>query len=216
LAHWSPDGQQIAFSGSMPGKPWNIYLISKDGGSPKAVTSDEIPETDPAWSPDGKTLAFGHNSPLKAAENFIQLFSLDTHQISQLPGSQGFFSPRWSPDGRYIVAESFDGKKLMLCDVQNKTWRQLKTDPDLTLGYPSWSRDSAYVYFDAILTKYSGYFRLRVSDSRVDRVADLTKLRQFPAQFGGGPWTGLGAGETPLFVRDISTQEIYALDVDLP
>ena len=216
LAHWSPDGQQVAFSGQMPGKPWNIYLISKDGGSPKALTWDEVPVTDPTWSPDGKTLAFGHADPLKAEQNFIQLFSLDTHQISQLPGSEGIFGPRWSPDGRYIVAVSFDNKRLMLCDVQSKAWRQLKTDPQWTLGYLSWSRDSAYVYFDAILTKNSAYYRLRVSDSKLDRVADLTKLRQFPAQFAGGPWTGLGPGETPLFVRDISTQEIYALDVDLP
>ena len=104
----------------------------------------------------------------------------------------------------------------MLCDVQNKTWRQLKTDLELTLGYLAWSRDSAYVYFDSTLTKNGGYFRLRVSDSKVDRVADLAKLQQFPAQFGGAPWTGLGPGDTPLFVRDISTQEIYALDVDLP
>ena len=216
LAHWSPDGQQIAFSGQVPGKAWNIYLISKDGASPKAVTSDEIPEQDPTWSPDGKTLAFGHTAPLNAEQNFILLFSLDTHQISQLPGSQGIFGPRWSPDGRYIVGISFDGKKLMLCDVQNKTWRQLKTDLELTLGYLAWSRDSAYVYFDSTLTKNGGYFRLRVSDSKVDRVADLTKLQQFPAQFGGAPWTGLGPGDTPFFVRDISTQEIYALDVDLP
>jgi Tol biopolymer transport system component len=53
LAHWSPDGQQIAFSGAAVGKPWNVFLISKDGGSPQALTSDDIRETDPTWSPDG-------------------------------------------------------------------------------------------------------------------------------------------------------------------
>jgi len=39
--------------------------------------------------------------------------------------------------------------------------------------------------------------------------------RRFPAQLGGS-WSGLGPGDTPLFVRDVSTQEIYALDVELP
>jgi dipeptidyl aminopeptidase/acylaminoacyl peptidase len=47
LAHWSPDGQQIAFSGTAPGKPWKVFLISKDGGSPQAVTPEEVRETVP-------------------------------------------------------------------------------------------------------------------------------------------------------------------------
>jgi hypothetical protein len=29
-------------------------------------------------------------------------------------------------------------------------------------------------------------------------------------------WTGLGPGNSPLFVRDISSPEIYALDILLP
>jgi len=40
-------------------------------------------------------------------------------------------------------------------------------------------------------------------------------MRRFPAQLGGS-WSGLGPGDTPLFVRDISTQEIYAIDLQLP
>jgi len=30
------------------------------------------------------------------------------------------------------------------------------------------------------------------------------------------PWLGLTPDDSPLLARDISTQEIYALDVDLP
>ena len=40
LGHWSADGQQIAFAGALPGKPWRIYLISKDGGSPQSLDFD--------------------------------------------------------------------------------------------------------------------------------------------------------------------------------
>jgi WD40 repeat protein len=60
LVHWSPDSQQIAFSGITPGKPWKVFLVARDGGSPMPVTSENIQETDPTWSTDGKTLAFGH------------------------------------------------------------------------------------------------------------------------------------------------------------
>ena len=29
-------------------------------------------------------------------------------------------------------------------------------------------------------------------------------------------WSGLAPDDTPIFVRDVSTQEIYALDVQVP
>lgn len=47
---------------------------------------------------------------------------------------------------------------------------------------------------------------------------DLKKMmmRRYLGQFGPSSWTGLGPGDSPLFVRDISTQEIYALDLELP
>jgi serine/threonine protein kinase/Tol biopolymer transport system component len=211
LAHWSPDGQRIAFSGITPGKPWKVFLISKDGGSPEPLTMDEVQETDPTWAPDGKTLALGHYDPLHSERTFIELFDLRTHQISQLPRSQGIFGPRWSPDGRYIIAVSYDNSKLMVCDVKAGKWRQLDTNLRL-FGYIAWSKDSAYVYFDTFTD--SGYFRLRISDSKVERLADLKKLRKFSDPFSGY-WTGLGPGDTPLIARDISTQEIYALDLQL-
>ena len=216
LAHWSPDGQQIAFSGATPGNPWKVFVISKDGGSPQPATSDGIGETDPTWSSDGSTLAFGRYDPREREQTFIELFDLKTHQVSRLPGSQAIFAPRWSPDGRYIVAISWDQNKLMLCDVKNQKWRQVETGSVNTFGYLSWSPDSAYVYFDTPLTNNAGYYRLRIDDSKLEKVADLKKLRQFGGQFGGTSWTGLAPGEIPLFTRDISTQEIYAFDLQLP
>ena len=216
LAHWSPDGQQIAFAGSMPGKPWKVYLISKDGGSAQPVTPDGTGEGDPTWSADGSSLAFGRYDPLNRDQTHIDVFDTRTHQVSQLPGSQAAFAPRWSPDGRYILAISWEQNKLVLCDVKAQKCRQVDTGSINTFGYLSWTPDSAYVYFDTPLTNNAGYFRLRIADSKLDKVADLRKLRQYVGQFGGGSWTGLAPGEIPLFTRDISTQEIYAFDLQLP
>jgi serine/threonine protein kinase/Tol biopolymer transport system component len=214
LAHWSPDGKQIAYAGATRGKPWKIFLIPADGGSPQPVTSDEAIETDPTWSSDGNTLAFGHRDPADPEKTYIEMFDLKTRQVSQLAGSHKIFAPRWSPDGRYIVAIATGNNKLLLYDLKNKTWRQL--EPNLTFGYLAWSHDSAYVYFDTFLSKDSGYFRMRISDSKIEKVADLTNARLYRSQFGLGSWTGLGPGDIPLFPRNISTQEIYALDLQLP
>jgi hypothetical protein len=49
----------------------------------------------------------------------------------------------------------------------------------------------------------------------LQRVVSLKGMRRFITDFGV-PYSGLGPGETPLFSRDISTQEIYALDLQLP
>jgi Tol biopolymer transport system component len=133
LAHWSPDGQQIAFSGTAPGKPWKVFLISKDGGSPQAVTPEEGRETDPTWPPDGNTLAFGRRG-LTAEVAFIELFNLKTRQLSHLLGGDKIFAPRRSPDGGYIIAISAGNNKLMLYDVKTEKWRQLNTTPDF-FGY---------------------------------------------------------------------------------
>ena len=147
-------------------------------------------------------------------KTYLELFDLKTRQMSQLPGSQRIFAPRWSPDGRFIVALSADNNRLMLYDVKTEKWQRL--DTDLRFGYLAWSRDSAYVYFDTFLSKDSGYFRLRISDSKVDKIIDFRNARLFRGQFGPGSWTGLGPGDVPLFPRDISTQEIYAFDLQLP
>jgi len=215
VPHWSPDGQQIAFTGFSPGKPWQISLISKDGGSPQQIPSKDQSQSDPTWSPDGNKLAFGYVDTANPGM-FVDVFELKTHQVSHLPDSQGIFGPRWSPDGHYIVGESSDMTKWMLFDVQTLQWRQLLTGLG-QLGYIAWSPDSAYVYFDNLVaTKEPGFFRLRIKDAKLERIADLKDFRAFPSQWGAGSWTGLGPGETPLLVRDISTQEIYALDLQLP
>ena len=216
LAHWSPSGQQIVFSGALPGKPWQILLISKDGGSPQPVAPEEVQETDPTWSPDGNAIAFGHQNLLSQPDQtFIEVFDLKTRRLSQLPGSQTIFAPRWSPDGRYITALTYDGNNLMLYDVKTQKWQKLDVKLD-SFGYLAWSADSHYVYFDTFLSRDSGYFRVRISDAKLEKLIDLKKVRQFAQQFGPGSWTGLGPGDVPLLPRDISTQEIYAFDLQLP
>ena len=214
LAHWSPDGKQIAFSGTTPGKPWKVFVISADGGNPQAITAEDAVETDPTWAPDGGTLAFGHHDLVDDEKTYIEMVDLKTRQVSELPDSRKTFAPRWSPDGRMIVVISARNDQLMLYNVQEKKWRQLGSN--LSFGYLAWSHDSAFIYFDTFLTKDAGYFRIRVSDAKVEKIADLNNARLFRGQFGPGSWTGLAPGEIPLFPRDISTQEIYAFDLQLP
>jgi hypothetical protein len=60
-----------------------------------------------------------------------------------------------------------------------------------------------------MMTDIGGYGLLMV-----ERVATFKTIRRF--FFTWGPWTGLAPDGSPLVVRDISNQEIYALDLQLP
>src|SRR5262249_11014568 len=197
VPHWSPDGQQIAFAGSTPGKPWKVFLISKDGGSATPVTIDEdADEADPAWSRDGKVLVFGHNGNTPE-KTFIEKFDLQSRQTSQLPGSQNLFAPRWSPDGRFIAALSGDNGILLLLDAPTNQPKELVRER--LIGYLAWSADTRYIYFDTLFENNPAYRRVRIADGKTETIVDLKQIRTFPSQFGPGSWTGLGPGDTPLF-----------------
>jgi hypothetical protein len=107
----------------------------------------------------------------------------------------------------------FGNTTLLLLDVETQKLRPL-ADKIGTIGYLAWSPDSAYVYFDTLLNPKPSYYRLRVKDGKLEPLVDLKQLRMFGSQFGPGSWTGIDPNQNPLFVRDISAQEIYALDVE--
>jgi serine/threonine protein kinase/Tol biopolymer transport system component len=201
---WSPNGKRIAFMGQYPEKPWRIFMLSAEGGAPEQLTSDKnATGYGPTWSPDGNSLAFASNV-------VIHIFDLTTHQVSTLPRSAGLFSPRWSPDGRYIAALSMDSATLLLFNLQSKTWTELAK---AIFGYPTWSGDSEYIYVDTYGAD-SAFFRVRIRDRQIERIVGLKNL---PRDVGTlGPWTGLAPDGSPLFQRDASLDEIYALDWDAP
>jgi Tol biopolymer transport system component len=70
----------------------------------------------------------------------IAVIDLRTGHVSRLPGSEGLWSARWSPDGRHIAALGFPNR-LWLYDLAAHTTTQLTT---IGAGWPSWSRDSQY------------------------------------------------------------------------
>jgi Tol biopolymer transport system component/DNA-binding winged helix-turn-helix (wHTH) protein len=205
---WSPDSTRIAFFDASSGKPFKLFIVPANGGSPLAVIDEPWNEIDPNWSSDGQTLVFSHFPVFdRQADLGIYSFDLGTHRLAKLPGSDGFWMPRWSPDGSFILGRSADSLSLMVFDVRKQTWRELARGE--SFGYANWSSDSRFVY---VLKRGNepAIERIRVSDRKAEVVASLTGVRQ--TGFRNAVWTGLTPGNDPLILRDVGTEELYSLD----
>ena len=116
--------------------------ISDDGGEAEEVMTGI---GDLGWSPDGNALIFhsGMADFASTSTRAIRLLNLGTRQISTFPGSEGLYSPRWSPDGRYIAALRVGSETLQILDVRTKRWTELAK---IVVGFPMWSWDSKIHY----------------------------------------------------------------------
>lgn len=206
VPRWSPDGKKIIFFELLGGRIWEV---SADGGNPKQLMPDNPnPQWDPNWSPDGEKIVFGGSSENPGSE--INILDLTTHHISALPGSQGLYGPRWSPTGRYITALSSDETKLFVFDFQSQKWNQLGTG---AFSWPNFSKDGQYLY----ILQWGGtpgVFKIRLSDGRTERVADLTNF-VYTGRFSDSSLS-LAPDNSPLLFREAGTSDVYSLDWEEP
>ena len=124
---WSPDGKFISFSAFTAQTQSTSYKISSSGGQPEPLTNNEHFELTPSWSPDGQSVVFSYAPFIeKTPETLgVYLFNLTTHDMQKVPGFRWVFRSAWSPDGRYIAANSLQSQNVMLFDFETKKWTAL-------------------------------------------------------------------------------------------
>ena len=214
IPRFSPDGKHIGFMASSSGKPWKIFVMPAEGGAPREVTTGDHNQGDPTWMPRGDSIVFAgmpwlENGSVSGPN--IHSVNLETSQITDIPGSENLFSPRCSPDGHHIAALSADSTKLMLYDTEKKSWTQLAV---ARFGFENWSRDGKYLYAEDYSDKKDNFVRVSAANGNVE---PLLSLKEIPRGFDPWDfWVGLAPDDSPLLMRDRSTQEIYSLDVRFP
>ena len=212
LAHWSPDGRQLAIMARESGRAWQVSVIPADGGTPETLLKENRNEGDPDWSADGRQIVFGRVPDMMGKEggsHAIEVLDLASRTVTTLPGSEGLFSPRWSPDGRWIAALSSDQNRLLVFDTVSRAWRAVR---EVRAADPVWSRDSRAVFVHNDAAGDESIDRVTVPGGETETVAKLIDLRvRDKADYY---FVGVTPEGVPLVRVRSATGNLYTLDLD--
>jgi Tol biopolymer transport system component len=203
---WSPDSRWIAYS------DWHeLYRVSVDGGTPEKLTSEGFQEVLPSWSPDGKAIYF-NDYPI-AGHFRIRILDLATGTVSTMPGSEGYYAPRWSPDGQYLAATQNPPKSLAVYSVKTRQWARLRVF-EHDWGFFEWSPDSKSLYVmrgpDEIATgEQTGVYRLTVPEGKWELYAEFKGLN--PVMNGAQDFLSVTQDAHVAAMSDSSVTQIYRM-----
>jgi eukaryotic-like serine/threonine-protein kinase len=201
--HWSPDGKRISFTGFEVGKPWTVYVVAADGGAPTPALPEDRSQLGGAWSPDSNSVMLGYIMGREKHVN-LRLVDLTTKRVSDVPGSDDLWVPAWSPDGRYVTALTSDLKHTRLFDFRSGQWSSLIDDLVSNAGF---SHDSKFVLYE---DTNAVVHRITVATRKAETVMNFKDLSR-PGMPYWSPWLGLAPDDSILAMRNVGTQEIYAL-----
>jgi Tol biopolymer transport system component len=208
----SPDGKQVSFT-TRDG----IYLVAMDGGTPRRIADNN--SFIATWSPDGNYLAYNLSIDDKTAKEGavyeLRTFDVRNSTVSVVPLSRGITDAQWVTHDTLIAAKDADTIQqvmLILFDLKTGKWTKLVSG-DLV----NWalSADRKHLYY-TIGGDEPKAMRIRFSDHKIEEITSLKALRRVSDPVDNNTQITVAPDGSPVFTRDIGTQEIYALTVKWP
>ncbi|MEZ5308367.1 MAG: amidohydrolase family protein [Pyrinomonadaceae bacterium] len=159
----TPDGKRFVFD--MLG---DIYISDINGGDARALTQDFAWNIHPAVSPDGKRIAFISDRDGISNVWTMNIDGTDLKQVSKEKRNI-MHSPKWSPDGQYIVADK--GIMSRRSIPAGEIWMYHHTGgvgvpikkrvngrrDQKNIADPAYSPDGRYVYFTQDISPGSNF-----------------------------------------------------------
>lgn len=145
---WSPDGDQIVFSGEDSNGDIQLFIIDEDGSNREQITFGDLSPREPHWSMDGSQIVFDA-FPLDNYEIFV--VNADGTNPTQLTSDSGRDQdPVWSPDGSQIAFSSTRGTNRFDIYRMNSDGSNIQqiTHNDNSNRNPAWSHDGSEITFD--------------------------------------------------------------------
>jgi hypothetical protein len=180
------------------------YVVNIDGSGLQRIAA---PYTlAPNWSPDGNRIIMTHAADTESDE---EVFDFRTGQLSVVPSSKGLRGGQWVGPDEFVAAWR-GTRSLRVFNLDTNTWSQLVPE---AINWAH-SLDYKYQYYTTGGAEPNA-MRIRIADRNIEFSTSLKNLRRSISPLGGTQISVAPDG-SPVFTRDLSAQEIYALDVKWP
>jgi len=197
----SPDGKRVVYGNSDS----ETFVISMDRRVPQRVIAKDSLAAN--WSPDGNLLVF---TDIHDAANLqLQILDLRTGARSVVPDSRGLVGGQWIAQDR-LVARQLVTSRPMVFNMKTQKWSDLLpgTTQPIFLNWMH-SPDFKYLYYTTGGADPQ-VLRMRLADRKPEILASLKDLRQAEGP-DGNTQISVAPDGSPIFTKDIGTQEIYSL-----
>jgi Tol biopolymer transport system component/tRNA A-37 threonylcarbamoyl transferase component Bud32 len=181
----SPDGDWIAFDCNRRGN-MDIWIMHKNGGEVRTLTTNPAHDWCPYWSPDGKTIVF-HS--MRSGNRDLYMIPVGGGAITQLTSHPAEdLLPIWSPDGKKIafLSNRAGNMDAWLMNSSGGEFRQLTFNETQDLAV-AWAPDSKQIVF---CTNRTGYYELFMIP---ETLFDVPNENRQLTQLTHGKWTIINA-----------------------
>ncbi|MGC2230359.1 MAG: PDZ domain-containing protein [Candidatus Acidiferrum sp.] len=163
---WTPDGKDILFRSNRFNEPLGrstrLYLISPQGGSPRALP---VPRGDlTSFSPDGTKIAY-----LETSQEFrtwkryrggwslpIAIYDLKKNTYEELPKTAGMdMFPMWHGDSIYFISDRDGIMNLYSYNLSSKQTKKLTDYKEFDIKWPSLGPDAIVYENGGLLYEYN-------------------------------------------------------------